>query len=152
MHKPFPHAGFLDQLIHHTTSPSGTTEAATWPAALSMLCDAQGSPTPAAKHLVELLQAKQAVLRAASDTEQVANSLRRYQKFAKPGQPSPQIVQLRQQQAAARQATSQARQSFIAAAAAFVREAGIEVPPRVALMAFIDRWIEIHVPADAPTP
>jgi hypothetical protein len=78
----------------------------------------------------------------------VADELRRYQKFAKPGQPSPHIVQLRQLQATARQASSQSKQSFIKAAAAFVREAGIDVPQRVALEAFITGWINANVPKD----
>jgi hypothetical protein len=69
-----------------------------------------------------------------------------YQKFAKAGQPSAHIVQLRQQQAAARQAGSQARQAFIKAAAAFVRTAGIDVPPRVALERFVIDWLDANVP------
>jgi hypothetical protein len=57
-------------------------------------------------------------------------------------------VQLRQQQAAARQASSQSRQALIKAAAAFVREAGIELPQRLALEPFITGWIEANVPQD----
>ncbi|HEY2624794.1 MAG TPA: hypothetical protein VGI53_15215, partial [Dyella sp.] len=95
-------------------------------------------------------KAQQAVLQAAFDTELAADELRRYQKFAKPGQPSPHIVQLRQRQAAARQASSLSRQAFIKAAAAFVRKADIEVPPRVALEAFVTSWIEANIPAGSP--
>ncbi|MEP6897797.1 MAG: hypothetical protein ABI870_04640, partial [Rhodanobacter sp.] len=76
----------------------------------------------------------------------VADELRRYQKFARPGQPSAPIVRLRQQQAAARQASSQSRQSFIKTAAAFVRAAAIEVPPRMALERFMLDWIDVNVP------
>jgi hypothetical protein len=102
--------------------------------------------------LLALLQARRPVLQAAFETEQVVDELRRHQKFAKPGQPSPKIVQLRQQQAAVRQASSRARQLFIAAAAGVVREAGIEVPSRVALELFVSRWIDIDLPADAAAP
>ena len=88
------------------------------------------------------------MLQASFETEVVADELRRYQKFARPGQPSPHIVQLRQQQGVARQATSQSKQSFIKAAAAFVREAGIEVPQRMALEVFITGWIDANVPKE----
>jgi hypothetical protein len=147
---PFPHAGFLSQLEHIDT-PASVPVARLPPslARISLVAEGSGQPTPAAIHLIQLLKARKAVLQASFDTDVVADELRRYQKFAKPGQPSPHIVQLRQQQAAARQASSQSRQSFIKAAAAFVRETGIEVPPRVALEVFIIGWIEANVPKDA---
>ncbi len=94
-----------------------------------------------------LLKARKATLQAAFDTTLAADELRRYQKFAKPGKPSAHIVQLRQKQAAARQATSVARQSLIKAAAAFVRDAGIDVPEHTPLDVFIIDWIDTHVPA-----
>jgi hypothetical protein len=37
---------------------------------------------------------------------------------------------------------------LIRLAAAFVREAGIEVPQRMALEVFITQWIDAHVPKD----
>lgn len=107
-----------------------------------------GAITPA---LIALLQARKATLQAAFDTTLAADELRRYQKYAKPGKPSAHIVQLRQKQAAARQASSLSRQSLIKAAAAFVREAGIEVPERVALDEFIIHWIDANVPRDSGT-
>lgn len=148
--KLFPHAGFLSQLEHISVS---APQAATVPMPLlltRLLLAADGThrPTPAATQLLQLLKARKAMLQASFDTEVVADELRRYQKFARPGQPSPHIVQLRQQQAAARQASSQSRQSFIKAAAAFVRETGLEVPQRVALEAFIVHWIDANVPKD----
>ncbi len=145
--KPFPHAGFLGRLEHSSAS----VPAATLPASLAgvlLIAEGSGQPMPAATHLAQLLKARKAVLQASFDTDLVADDLRRYQKFARPGQPSPHIVQLRQQQAAARQASHQSKQSFIRAAAAFVRQAGIEVPPRVALDVFITGWIEANVPKD----
>ena len=98
--------------------------------------------------LALLLTARKATLQAAFDTTLAADELRRYQKFAKPGKPSAHIVQLRQKQAAARQATSIARQSLIKAATVFVRDAGIDVPERTPLDVFIIDWIGTHVPAD----
>ena len=147
--KPFPHADFLSRLEHFDPSGPWLADPPLSPLLSSILLpsDASGAPTNAAGHLIQLLQAQQAVQQASFDTELAADELRRYQKFAKPGQPSPHIVQLRQRQAAARQASSLSRQTFIKAAAAFVREAGIEVPPRVALEAFIASWIEANIPA-----
>jgi hypothetical protein len=147
--KAFPHAGFLSQL--ERINASAPLPAATLPpplARIPLVAEDSGQPTPAATHLIQLLQARRAVLQASFDTGVVADELRRYQKFARPGQPSPHIVQLRQQQAAARQASHQSRQSFIKAAAAFVRETGIEAPPRVALEVFVTGWIEANVPKD----
>ncbi|MFC5435867.1 hypothetical protein ACFPME_04815 [Rhodanobacter umsongensis] len=147
--KPFPHAGFLSLL--ERINASAPVPAGALPPSLARVLLIEGDsgrPTPAASHLIQLLKARHAVLQASFDTDVVADELRRYQKFARPGQPSPQIVQLRQQQAAARQASSQSRQSFIRAAAAFARETGIEVPPRVALEVFITGWIEANVPED----
>lgn len=126
---PFPYAGFLDALERS----GGAT-----------LVGAKASAS-----LAPLLKAYKATLQAAFDTTLAADELRRYQKYAKPGKPSAHIVQLRQRQAAARQATSIARQSLIQAATVFVREADIEVPARMPLDAFIVGWIEGHVPRDA---
>ena len=148
--KPFLHAGFLSQLEHINASAS--VPATTLPPSLArvlLIAEDSGRPTPAVLHLIQLLKARKAMLQASFDTEVVADELRRYQKFARPGQPSPHIVQLRQQQAAARQLSNQSRQSFIKAAAAFVQETGIEVPPRVALEVFVTGWIETNVPKDA---
>jgi len=113
---------------------------------------ASGNPlqwTAAALALLPLLQAWRATWQAASDTALAADELRRYQKYAKPGRPSAHIVQLRQKQAAARQASNIARQALIKAAAAFVREAGIDVPERRPLDAFIVEWLGARVPRDA---
>lgn len=147
--KPFHHAGLVQQLEQFL---AGGGCPASWPAALVGILRTDGDdarPSPAASQLLPLLRARQAVLKAGLDNEQVADTLRRYQKFAKPGQPSPHIVQLRQQQATARQASSQSRQSLIQAAAAFVREAGLVTPPRMALEAFIIGWMDASLPTDS---
>jgi hypothetical protein len=146
---PFPHANFLHELEQ---SMADGIRPMSWPPALADILSSQTPCTSAAGRLVALLRARKAVLQAAFDTAQVADELRRYQKFVKAGQPSPHIVQLRQQQAAAQQASSQSRQSLIKAAAAFVREAGIEPPARLALDAFITGWMEANVPKDVFDP
>jgi hypothetical protein len=97
---------------------------------------------PKREALHALLKASEAVHRAAVSTTQVADALRRDQKFVRPGQPSPHLVRLRQQQAAARQATNQARQAFIVAADGWVRVFGLTVPPRKSLEVFAQGWIE----------
>ncbi|MGH8157572.1 MAG: hypothetical protein ACREPQ_05595 [Rhodanobacter sp.] len=146
--KPFPQAGFLHhlELLNESAPLVVDTPLPSPLGRLLLAADGSGALTKAAAQLIQLLQARKATLQASFDTEQVADELRRYQKFAKPGQPSPHIVQLRQQQAAVRQASSLSKQSYIKAAAAFVREAGIEVPPSLALEVFITRWIEVNVP------
>jgi hypothetical protein len=144
----FPYADRLAQLesSHSQASPEA---AATLPSWLERVLPARDAArTGAVASLALLLHARRATLQAAFDTTLAADELRRYQKFAKPGKPSAHIVQLRQKQAAARQATSIARQSLIKAAAAFVRDAGIEVPARTPLDVFIIDWIEVHVPRD----
>ena len=148
--KPFPQAGFLHQLELIVDSASGTTQASLPPALARALLasDRSGTATQAAAHLIQLLEARKAMLQAAVDTELAADELRRYQKFSRPGQPSAHIVFLRQKQAGARQARNQSKQSFIKAAAAFVREAGIETPPRVSLEVFATRWIDTNVPTE----
>ena len=144
--RSFPHAGFLSQLesLGAAVCIGARTPLSAPLTRVLMAVDETGQPAPAS--LIQLLQARQAVWQAAFDTDVVADELRRYQKFARPGRPSPHIVQLRQQQAAVRQASSQSKQSFIKAAVAFVREAGIEVPQRVALEVYITGWIDANVP------
>jgi hypothetical protein len=150
MQMSFPQAGFLNYLeLISESSPQVASSPLSPPLARILLTsDGTGALTKAAGNLIQLLKAQKATLQAAFDTELAADELRRYQKFAKPGQPSPHIVQLRQKQAAARQASSQSKQSLIKAAAAFVRDAGIEVPQRVALEVYITRWIDLNVPKE----
>lgn len=95
-----------------------------------------------------LLKAGDAVHRAAVSTTQVSDALRRDQKFVRPGQPSAHLVRLRQQQAAARQASNQARQAFIVAADAVVRAFALTVPATMGLEAFADDWLRRRVPKD----
>ena len=97
---------------------------------------------PKREALHALLKASEAVHRAGVSTTQVADALRRDQKFVRPGPPSPHLVQLRQQQAAARQATNQARQAFIVAADGLVRVLALSVPARKSLEVFAQGWID----------
>ncbi len=146
--KPFDQAGFLIYLERITASSAAAADMRL-PTPLDSLLfasDGSGQLTGTVAHLIQLLKGREAMLQASFDTERVADELRRYQKFAKPGKPSPHIVQLRQQQGSVRQAASVAKQSFIKAAAAFVRSAGMGVPERVALEVYIDRWIDDNVP------
>ena len=141
---PFPHAGFL----HALEQPGALAADVAWTPALARTLDGSRSAL-VADALAMLLKARRATCQAAFDTTLAADELRRYQKFAKPGKPSPHIVQLRQRQAAARQASSIARQALIKAATVFVREAAMDVPERMTLEDFIIGWIDANVPRDA---
>jgi hypothetical protein len=146
--KPFLQAGFLDYLVGLSdVVPLSLDESLPDPLVRTLVSsDGTGALTKAVGSLIQLLGAQRAMLQASFDTELAADELRRYQKFARPGQPSPHIVQLRQKQAAARQATNQSKQSFLKAALAFSWDAGIEVPPRMTLEKFIVGWIDVNVP------
>ncbi|APG05784.1 hypothetical protein BJI69_19005 [Luteibacter rhizovicinus DSM 16549] len=91
--------------------------------------------------LIDVRKAAQAMKQAATDTATVADELRRYQKFAKPGQPSPHLVQVRQSQARVRQASNQAKQAFLTASMRFVREAALKVPTKLSLEAYVTAWL-----------
>jgi hypothetical protein len=89
--KPFPQAGFLSYLeALDDTAPRATGD---WlsPLLVKLLwpVDSAARSSAAAADLIRLLQARKAVLQVAFDSEQVADELRRYQKFAKPDQPAP---------------------------------------------------------------
>lgn len=145
----FRHADFLSQLEASGAAVCARASTPLSAPLMRVLVAVDDTGHSGVASLIQLLKARAAVWQASLDTAAVADELRRYQKFARPGQPSPHIVQLRQQQAAARRETSRARQSFVAAAAAFVREAHIEVPPRMALETFVIGWIETHLPKAA---
>jgi hypothetical protein len=148
MPTPFPYTHLLE-MLERSDAPAGMELEKQLPpniAHLILSADEPSRGAPVAASLASLLNARMAVMQAAFDSRLVADELRRYQKFAKPGKPEPHIVQLRRKQAAARQASSVARQSLIRAAAAFVRDAGLEVPPRVALDVFITDWMDVNLP------
>ena len=97
-------------------------------------CDAAlaAFATPAALRapLRDLVDAQHRLLHADYEVAQVADVLRRDQKYAPAGRPSVHIVQLRKQQAATRQAALIARQVVAQAAQAFVRASGLAVKAR----------------------
>jgi hypothetical protein len=94
--------------------------------------------------LIDVRKAATAMKQAATDTATVADELRRYQKFAKPGQPSPHLVQVRQSQAKVRQASNHAKQAFLKASTVFVREAALKVPTHQSLESYINVWLAAH--------
>ena len=148
--KPFPQAGYLTRLQRFDESTDPAADGMPpLPADALRVTDESGRQSLPVSQLIQLLRARQAVLQAAFEIEQVADELRRCQRFARQGQPSAALVRLRQQQASVRQASSVARQHFVLSAAAFVQMAAIEVPPRLSLEAFVVRWIDLNVPADA---
>ena len=73
------------------------------------------------------MEAQHRYLQAEFEVAQVADVLRRDQKYAPVGRPSINIVQLRKQQAATKQAALIARQSVAQAAQTFVRVSGMTV-------------------------
>ncbi|MGG6343702.1 hypothetical protein ACQ5SA_10715 [Stenotrophomonas indicatrix] len=92
-------------------------------AALSAFADPAAARTP----LRELVEAQHRYLQAEHEVAQVADILRRDQKYAPVGRPSVHIVQLRKQQASTRQAALIARQVVAQAAQTFVRASGLVV-------------------------
>jgi len=97
--------------------------------------------TAAGQALEQLLQAGQAFAQSDVDVGLVADELRRYQKFAPPGRPSVQIVQLRRQQSTVQQAQRIARQGFIRQADAFTRALSLVVPPKLGPVVTVERWL-----------
>ncbi|KAF1007283.1 MAG: hypothetical protein GAK28_01922 [Luteibacter sp.] len=108
------------------------------------LRDAEGL-TVAGQWLVQALKGQAAMNRAAHDTELAADELRKFQKFVRPGQPSAHIVQLRQKQALARQASARSRQAFVKAAMEFARTLPLDVPPRASPETVVTTWIAAHL-------
>ncbi|TBR39367.1 MULTISPECIES: hypothetical protein [Dyella] len=143
-HPPFPFARAIADLEAFCSDPAGAAPAWMQP----WMPGATDDPAALAQSLIVLLKARAATMQAAADTAFIADELRKFQKYAKPGRPSAHIIQLRQKQAAARQATNVARQSLIKAANAIIRQARVEVPERVSLDAFIVAWMDASVPSD----
>lgn len=86
---------------------------------------------------------EQLAARATADAEvvAVADILRRDQKFSPPGRPSLHLVQLRRQQSRVQLAQRTARQAWAAAAAAFVRQAGLPLRPGSSAGDSLLRWL-----------
>lgn len=111
-------------------------------AALTTLVPSVGADiVPLRTALVPLAQAQVALLQANTDISLVADELRRYQKYAVPGKPSLQIVQLRKQQASVKQAALIARQNYAQATHAFLRDSGMTAPARRTPTDFTTLWL-----------
>ena len=111
-------------------------------AALAALAPSVGNAiAPLRTALVPLAQALTAVVQAGIDIGLVADELRRYQKYAVAGKPSLQIVQLRKQQAAVKQAALIARQNYAQATHAFLRDSGLTAPARRLPTDFSAAWL-----------
>lgn len=104
-----------------------------------------GALSSAGQALEHLLQAGDALARAERDVTLVADELRRYQKFAPPGRPSVQIVQLRRQQSMVQQAQRVARQALIRNADAFARAIALDVPQKLGVVETVMRWLRANL-------
>lgn len=101
--------------------------------------------TAAGSALEQLLLAGEGQLKADNDVSLVADELRRYQKFAPPGRPSVQIVQLRRQQSTVQQAQRIARQTFIRNADGFARAICLDVPQKLGVVETVMRWLRTNL-------
>jgi hypothetical protein len=106
---------------------------------------ADGALSACGQALEQLLLAGQALAQREADVALVADELRRYQKFAPPGRPSLQIVQLRRQQSAVQQAQRVARQAFIRQADALARAMSLAVPAKLGTLVIVERWLQAHL-------
>ena len=98
----------------------------------------------------ELLAAYQRHQACEKAISEVADILRRDQKFAPPGRPSLHLVQLRKQQATVKQAALVARQELARTAQAWVQAAGLPVPPKRTPTEVALAWLKST--ADSTTP
>lgn len=95
--------------------------------------------------LLDAVLAAQARLQAAEQAvADVADVLRRDQKFAPPGRPSLHLVQLRRQQAGVKQAALVARRELAQAAQAFVHAAKLPLKPDQPPSAAVLAWLRRH--------
>ena len=110
------------------------------------LCDAMlgGFEQPQAlrEPLRALVQAQWQLLQAEHEVEQVADVLRRDQKYAPAGRPSVHIVQLRKQQAATKQVMLIARQRLAQVAQTFVQASGLALKPRQSPSEAVVAWLQ----------
>ncbi|WP_411849685.1 hypothetical protein ACLB90_11870 [Stenotrophomonas sp. LGBM10] len=110
-------------------------------ALVALVPSVNGNVAPLRAALVPLAQSQLALVKANADIGLVADELRRYQKYALPGKPSLQIVQLRKQQATVKQAALIARQNYAQATHAFLRDSGMTAPARRTPTDFTTLWL-----------
>lgn len=111
----------------------------------AIFTDAEPSLTAVGQALEQLLIAGQTQQRSDLDVGLVADELRRFQKYAAPGKPSLQIVQLRRQQSSVQQAQRVARMGFIANANVFVRVLELPVAAKLGVVVVVERWLAAHL-------
>ena len=100
------------------------------------------APTPALRELLRaLVQAQHQLLHAEHEVAQVADVLRRDQKYAPAGRPSIHIVQLRKQQAATKQVMLIARQRLAQAAQTFVQASGLPMKAKQTPSDAVAAWL-----------
>ena len=105
------------------------------------------APSPALREpLRALVSAQQQLLKAEHDVAQVADILRRDQKYAPVGRPSVHIVQLRKQQAAAKQVMLVARQRLAQVAQTFVQASGLPVKAKQTPSEAVAAWLQAAIP------
>ncbi|WP_442683186.1 hypothetical protein ACSBPQ_00740 [Stenotrophomonas sp. JC08] len=113
------------------------------------LIDAGGGLNARGLALEKLLRAGQTLAQRQADVTLVADELRRYQKFAPPGRPSLQLVQLRRQQSTVQQAQRVAHQALIRDADAFARAMPLQVPAKLGTWVTVERWLAAHLAGPA---
>ncbi|MGB3394286.1 MAG: hypothetical protein WA956_15365 [Stenotrophomonas sp.] len=108
-------------------------------------CDAMlagfARPETVREPLRALVRAQHLLLQAEDEVAQVADVLRRDQKYAPAGRPSIHIVQLRKQQAAARQVMLIARQRLAQAAQTFMQASGLPVKAKQTPSDTVAAWL-----------
>ncbi|AMJ58126.1 MULTISPECIES: hypothetical protein [Stenotrophomonas] len=137
-HAAFPWTAQLQRLQQRDS-------ALAMPAALPMFAAEDKALTAAGQALELLLLAGEHLLKADADVGLVADELRRFQKFAPPGRPSVQIVQLRRQQSTVQQAQRIARQTFIRNADGFARAIALDVPQKLGVVETVMRWLRANL-------
>ena len=133
-----------DPTVSHFTG----TDAQARPPLLRLDGDGNWTQTSTGTALLQYVEALQASKQAAAETAAVADELRRYQKFAPPGRPPLLIVQLRQQQARAKQAALVAGQALSQASATLLRELKLHAPTRQAPAPWLANWLNAHLPRE----
>lgn len=111
-------------------------------AACDAVLAAFADPVALRTALRDLVAAQQRYLQAEHEVGQVADVLRRDQKYAPVGRPSVHIVQLRKQQATVKQAALIARQVLAQAAQTFVRATALPVKPKQSPSDVAGLWLQ----------
>jgi len=115
------------------------------PARFDAALSAHGDASTLRPVLLRALETRHAHDAAGAEVTQVADILRRDQKFAPPGRPSVHLVKLRNQQASTRQAALVARQAHAQAAQAFARALSLPISEKRTPTESFSRWLARHL-------